>query len=495
MQQSMELLTALRTHFGHDDFVGQQRPVIEALLRGESSLLTMATGSGKSLCYQLLHFISGRPTLVISPLIALMKDQVDGLRARGVRAQFINSTVGRGDRTRRLRSFAEGQTDILYVTPERFRDPEFFSTMRSVDLGLFAVDEAHCISQWGHDFRPDYRRLPEILRGLKKVGAVLALTATATPEVKRDICSQLGIFEKNMFSGSLLRPNLVVNVHEAYGEEGPSGKLPQLAALLSSQRDGSIIVYFSLIATLERVAGALARTVGEVQIYHGQLPDRARREAQDRFRSGASRLIFATPAFGLGIDKADVRAVIHYEIPGSIEAYFQELGRAGRDGATAEGHLLYDSDDIATQMDFIKWSNPDVDFIERVLRLIERQPERVRQEGYDFLRSEMNFHNRRDFRVETAVGLLRSRDFLDGWTVVTAATSAEVRGELRPEDYETRLRGQHVKLLQVVNWVKASTCRMQGLYKYFLSEGEAVPDPCGVCDFCRTGENPLAEVE
>lgn len=463
---------ALKQHFGFDSLRGQQAEAVESALAGKNSMVIMPTGGGKSLCYQLPAMLMEKPVLVISPLIALMKDQVDALRARNIAASFINSSIGKQDRDSRLKQFVAGQTKILYVTPERFRKPEFLGAIQGMDLGLLAVDEAHCVSQWGHDFRPEYGRVGEIR---KSIGSppVMALTATATAEVEVDICEKLEIQKESVFRSSVERNNLKVQIMDLYGSDNKMKTMFQLLHL-----DKPAIVYFSLISSMEQASNFMSEQGLVHSMYHGQLPEKIRRKTQESFIKGESSIMLATPAFGLGVDKADIRQVIHYELPGSLEAYFQEIGRGGRDGKETLCTLLYDGDDIATQMDFLKWSNPEAEFIGRVYRLIELHPEKIKADGYDYLRGELNFYNRRDFRVETAVGLLRSRDILKDWKIIGDFNIDEWDPELRL----TRTRKQNEKLLELVQWVQnEEDCRLASIYKYFQG-GEY--ERCGICDNC-----------
>jgi ATP-dependent DNA helicase RecQ len=357
------------------------------------------------------------------------------------------------------------------VTPERFRKPEFLQAMQAMELGLLAVDEAHCVSQWGHDFRPEYGRVGEIR---KSIGSppVMALTATATAEVEQDVCEKLEIKKESVFRDSIERNNLRLQVMDLYGKDN---KLKTMFQLLHLDRPA--IVYFSLIQTMQEASRFLSEQNFAHGMYHGQLPEKIRRKTQESFIQGDTQVMLATPAFGLGVDKADIRQVIHFELPGSLEAYFQEIGRGGRDGKETLCTLLYDEDDIATQMDFLKWSNPEAEFIGRVYNLIERHPEKIKADGMDYLRRELNFYNSRDFRVETAVGLLRTRDLLDEWKVI---------GDFQLEDWEPELRlerskKQNQKLLELVQWVKTEECRLKEIYKYFQG-GDY--EPCGICDNC-----------
>lgn len=456
-----------------------QAEVVEHVLSGESALVLMPTGSGKSLTYQLPSQILGGLTLVLSPLKALMKDQVDKLKNLGVRAEYINSDVTKNERDLRLRKLAQNKYKIFYVTPERFQKSDFLEVIAKQNISLLVVDEAHCISQWGHDFRPDYSKLDKIRKRLSSSPPVLALTATATLPVREDILKTLEIDKKNIFSLPVVRENLAVSVVDLYGIENKvKAAVDILREQVLSKSGGSHIIYFSLISTLQKFSFELQKMKINHEVYHGDMPEKQKRHAQENFLSGSSPIILATPAFGLGIDKADVRTVIHAEIPGSLEAYFQEIGRAGRDGSPSKCVLLYDEDDVTTQMEFIKWSNPDGNFIKKILHIIAANPERVRQEGADFLREQMNFYNKRDFRVETALNLLRSWGLLEGW-LATSENSIEdfIDDEIR----EAKLKRQNEKLLHMVRFVSSEACRMQYIYSYFSEENHK---PCGLCDRC-----------
>lgn len=480
----------LKSVFGFDAFRGDQEVVVEAVLNGESALLLMPTGMGKSLCYQLparvLCLRGAGLTLVISPLIALMKDQVDAARKKGLRATFINSSLSSEERAARYRQLAGGAFEILYVTPERFRIPEFREALAKNQVALLAVDEAHCISAWGHDFRPDYSRLGEIRQALGNP-VTLALTATATPEVQEDILRQLALTceTAKVFNHGLRRPNLALEVLDLHRID----QKIQAFVAFRHRVPGTTIIYFSLVQTLSAFASEIHRLGFKFLTYHGQMNDRDRKRSQEAFLAGQSDLMLATPAFGLGIDKDNVRMVMHAEVPGSIEAYYQEIGRAGRDGLEASCVLLYDDDDIAIQSDFLQWANPDPGFIRSVYHLIERNLTRARQEGFDYLRTQMNFYNRRDFRVETAVNLLERWGALEGRDPREWKPIAEP-----PEDYldiklfDERIKAQKRKLLEMVTFAKLEPgegrCRMRTVHAYFGFHEEP---PCGKCDLCLRG--------
>ena len=479
---STESLTgALKRIFGLSQLRPGQEEVISHLMGGGSGLLLMPTGGGKSLCFQLPSQLLPGMTLVFSPLIALMKDQVDALRAKGVSAAFINSALSRKEREQSYRDLAKEKIKLLYVTPERFRQQEFCEALVKNQLSLLAVDEAHCISQWGHDFRPDYSRLGEIRQKLGRP-PTLAVTATATPEVCKDILSQLYLGEdaKKWVTG-VERDNLAVSVHHVFGLEDKIRSLVGLRHYIS----GPCVVYFSLISTLEHFASELSRLNRPFRKYHGQLPDGLRRKNQEGFLSSKDGLMLATPAFGLGVDKSDIRLIVHVELPGSLEAYYQEIGRAGRDGQVAEAHLLFDQEDISIQSDFIKWTTPDPGFIQAVDSLLRERPDDVKAEGINYLRGKMNFYNSRDFRVETTLNLLERWGLLQ-WTHCSLK-DYKMMGEIPKEMVDKELHAQRLKSLQVgllnmVQYAQSKDCRMALIYKHFgLQECE----PCGRCDNCQ----------
>ena len=353
-------LAALREHFGFADFREGQREVISAILEGHDIVVVMPTGSGKSLCYQLPALMKEGATLVVSPLIALMKDQVDALQARGLPATFINSSIDFEEQKARINGLRQGRYKLVYIAPERFRSTHFVEALRHARLSLFAVDEAHCISQWGHDFRPDYLRLKTAIEELGRPQTI-ALTATATPHVRADIIEQLGLRQPQAFVSGFDRPNLTINVIHTQKEREKITHTKALAA-----RGGSGIIYTSTRKAVEQVTTHLREAGLRVVAYHAGMNDAERSHAQDEFMSGRMQMIVATNAFGMGIDKPDIRFVTHYHLPGSIEAYYQEIGRAGRDGLPSTCVLLFNYADKRTQDYFIEGSYPPPDVIARV---------------------------------------------------------------------------------------------------------------------------------
>jgi len=354
-------LTSLREHFGFADFRAGQSEVINAVLEGRDAIVVMPTGSGKSLCYQLPAMMLKGATLVVSPLIALMKDQVDALQSRGLPATFINSSISLAEQHSRISALRRGAFKLVYVAPERFRSERFVAALQSIGISLFAVDEAHCVSTWGHDFRPDYLRLKSVTKSLGGV-QTLALTATATPYVRSDIIQQLGLRNPPTFVSGFDRPNLSIDIVHTEREREKIAHIRRLAATHS----GSGIIYASTRKAVEQVAAELRSMGLSVAAYHAGMNDSVRERAQEEFMSSRVQMIVATNAFGMGIDKADIRFVAHYQMPGSIEAYYQEIGRAGRDGLASSCVLLFNYADKNTHDFFIEGSYPSREIIQDV---------------------------------------------------------------------------------------------------------------------------------
>ncbi len=365
------LREALREHFGHEDFRPGQEAVVQALVAGESALALFPTGAGKSLCYQLPALLREGTALVVSPLIALMTDQVDALRRRGVAAERFDSTLDAAKAAQVLDDLQAGRLKLLYVAPERLADAAFLARMKGVKWSLLAIDEAHCLSEWGHSFRPDYLRLARVAKRLR-LKPVLALTATATPAVAKDIRAAFGIPARNHAQTSFHRPNLHLRLTPTTEGE----RFDLLAARLADDGARPAIVYVTRQETAEEVATRLTRGGRPAQAYHAGLPDDVRAAAQEAFMAGRSDVMVATIAFGMGVDKADIRAVFHWNLPKSPENLMQETGRAGRDGCPALCELFAVRRDRTVLENFVHGDTPAPAALEGLLQQLLRQPER-----------------------------------------------------------------------------------------------------------------------
>lgn len=365
----MHLEETLRSRFGLADFRPGQERVMRALLEGRSALALFPTGAGKSLCYQLPALHMEGVTLVISPLIALMKDQVESLQRRGIPAARLDSSLSADEARQVYDDLQSGALKLLYIAPERLMNENFVVRLKRARIAMMAVDEAHCISEWGHNFRPEYLRLALMARELG-IRPVLALTATATPAVARDICSAFGIAGEDHVRTSFLRPNLQYHITPCAGRE----RLHVLTGRLR-QRGGPAVVYVTLQQTAEHVATHLQKSGLNARAYHAGLADEHRHEAQDAFMSGAVDIIVATIAFGMGIDKAGIRAVYHYNLPKTLENYMQETGRAGRDGQPSTCELLACADDRIVLENFTFGDTPTPQALRQLLDHLLRQGE------------------------------------------------------------------------------------------------------------------------
>jgi ATP-dependent DNA helicase RecQ len=502
----MDLTTALQTHFGHDDFRDGQEAVVRALLDGESALALFPTGAGKSLCYQLPAVLLEGTALVVSPLIALMKDQVDALRARGIAAARLDSSLTVEETQRVYADLREGKLKLLYVAPERLSGEAFLDRLRRVKISLLAIDEAHCISEWGHNFRPEYLRLARVAEELK-LKPVLALTATATPDVARDICKAFGIAGERHVQTSFRRKNLHLRITPCATRE----KLALLTKRLASAKVRPAVVYVTFQKTAETVAAHLARAGLAARAYHAGMTAEDRDATQEAFMRGACEVIVATIAFGMGIDKADIRSVIHFNLPKTLENYQQEIGRAGRDGEPALCELLACADDAVPLENFTLGDTPEPAAVEALVGKMLGSGEEFDVSRYDlsqetdirplvvetvitYLELDGLLRPTRAFYESTQIQFLRSESAIlaglndDRRRFLTALFGAGKRGPkyltLEIETAAQKLGEPRERIVKALTWLEetgAITQKPAGLRHAFrLSADAAQRDPATV---------------
>lgn len=479
----------LQEVFGFEDFLDGQETVIDEILSGRDGSVVMPTGGGKSLCYQLPALCREGVTLVVSPLIALMKDQVDALEERGVAVTLINSTLTWNEQKERLDGMKSGAYRLVYIAPERFRASSFMSALSDVKIEMVAIDEAHCLSQWGHDFRPDYMRLGKALEKMGRPQCV-ALTATATPIVREDIRGVLNLREPFESISGFERPNLSFTITPV---EKVTQKYGRLKKVLAENKTG--IVYCATRKKVEEVAETIHSWGLKCIAYHGGMSDQEREDTQNAFISREADIAVATNAFGMGIDRSDVRFVVHFEIPGSVEAYYQEAGRAGRDGEASVCELLFNYADTRTQEFFIDGVNPGPGMIRDVYQFFLNEADDAYEvhRTLDEVKDAIGAKN--GMAIGAALGALIRGRWVERFDVpgMRAKGTRLLKPDVLTRDLtldeaalEEKERRDREKLEKMVQLCYANTCRQQWVLEYF---GEVDAPVCGSCDVCRGEEN------
>jgi ATP-dependent DNA helicase RecQ len=478
----VDLRAALREKFGFESFQPGQEEVVSRVVAGQDTLAILATGAGKSLTYQLPALLLPGTTVVVSPLIALMKDQIDMLRELGIiDVVALNSTLSEDQEDAALQRIRSKSIKIVFVTPEKLEDEAFMSLLQSIEVPLFVVDEAHCISQWGHDFRPAYLALGHVIERLAHP-TVLALTATATPAVREDILHQLGIPSVKPIVKGFDRPNLIYGVRRA---EKESDKLKILKHLFENDElEGTGIIYTATIKNALEVQRYLQEQLDiPAAVYHSKLQKQDRTSVHELFMDEEIRAVVATNAFGLGIDKPNIRFVVHYDLPGSVEAYTQEAGRSGRDGLPSNCILIYRMSDTRVQNYFLTGKYPDIEEVQKVFGTLEIFGMQAGGVSMTDLRKILQLPLT---KLKVILALLKKGGFIEmagrSKYCLTEAARKNRDMVLNLASYETKKSYDQSKLAMMLQYAETTSCRRRFILNYFGEDYERTR--CGACDNC-----------
>ncbi|MFK4132117.1 RecQ family ATP-dependent DNA helicase [Pseudomonas luteola] len=477
--------TILQEVFGYSEFRGDQEQIVDAVVRGDDVLALMTTGGGKSLCFQVPALCLPGTTIVISPLISLMKDQVDTLVRKGVSAGMINSDMGSDEISNTMFKLANGFYKLMYVAPERLATPDFMDILANIDIPFVAIDEAHCVSMWGHEFRLEYTKIDERLKALGELRGEriprAALTATATPLIKEDILKQLGMVEAVEFVGSFDRKNLELNVIQS------ANKNLDLSNILKSHKGEPTMIYCSTAKSVMELYGQLASAGYKVGAYHAKLDKEVKTKMQDDFLNDDIDIMIATNAFGMGVDKPNIRVVVHYQMPGTIEAYGQEAGRAGRDGLDSKCYMLYSKSDRRLHEFFQKMNFPSTEQVESIRAVLSTLADFAEPTAYDaeWLCAMSNAPSLEPFQISGIMKILANQGLIELYEEIDGKAAYVPVDLSKPIDMthsEERYTLAKEALLNMEHFCNTNLCRKRNFLRYFGEK--ATKHNCGSCDVC-----------